>query len=69
MVAEPHECRGSAADQAGRVVAQVPEHERKRDAAPLARIRQALGVPPGELVGPGDDHRGHRRGRGGYLDG
>src|SRR6185437_12757006 len=56
-------------DQAGRVVAQVPEHERERDAAPFARVRQPLGVQAADLVGAGDDHRGHGRGGGGYLNG
>jgi hypothetical protein len=69
VVGEPHECGGAAADQAGRVVAQVPEHERDRDAAPLAGAGQALGVRAGDLVGPCDDHRGHGRGRGRYLHG
>jgi hypothetical protein len=61
-VAEPHERGGPAAEYRQGVLAQVAEHQGQRHPAALARIGQAFQVRPGELIGPGDDHR---RGRGG----
>ena len=68
VVAEPHERgRGRAADQGGGVVAQVPEQQGQRDAAPLARVGEGFEVAAGDLVGAGDDDR--RGGRGALGDG
>ena len=58
VVAETHERGGAAADHARRVLAQVPEQQRDRRPAQVARFRETLEVAPGDLVGPGDEHRG-----------
>ena len=69
VVAETHECGGAAADHARRVLAQVPEQQRDRRPAQVARFRETLEVAPGDLVGPGDEHRGRFLRGTRYLDG
>ena len=61
VVAEPHERGGAAADHGDRVVAQVPEQQRQRDAALLTCVGQPFQVVAGDLVGGGDHHGGHLR--------
>src|SRR5262249_7640028 len=69
VVAQPHERGHAAASEFGGGLAQVPEQQGQRDRAPLARVGEPFQVWAGDLIGPGDDHRGGGGTGGGDLDG